>query len=346
MANNLDLFLDGQAGGLISGGSFTTGSLPALTRNDAVNVRLRLMERDGSGVARDVDVSSTTFTFALGKVDQAPVDGAFKLTTSTGTSQEIPYNATTTQVLNAVSAVAGNVTVATYGSSGSAWLITAATLSTALSFTGVSFTLFPSSRVSIANRSPQVTGGKASQVVSLLREPAASTSSFAAASTANVVTLSLLQNGATSPAANEAYKLTVGNDVMGGSIALSFDGNATGAVAYNATPFALQTALAAVTGIGSGNISVTTAGASYVITFVGALGAQNITTALLLDAGGIQYIPYREAVVTLNTAALDQLFVEAGTNTIAPSLEIQVVQGGSTRTLVQSDITVRKDVIL
>lgn len=346
MPNNLDLYLDGVAGGLIVGGSYASGTLPTLTRNDTINVRLRLMERDATGVARDVDSTGTTFTFAIGSLDSAPVAGSFKLSTTTGTSGEIAYNAATSAVATAVSAIAGNVTVATYGSSGSAWLITAATANSALSFSGVTFSLFPSSTVRITTRQTPASGVTAAQVLELVRLPAVSAGSFSAAATANVVTLALLQNGATSPAANEIYKLTIGNDAMGGTYSLAYGDTASSAIAYNATPSQVQTALAAVTGVGTGNVSVATAGASYIITFIGDLGSVNVTTALTLNAGGIQYIPFREATVTLSSASLDQVFLEASGANPTPTLEIQVVQAGSTRTLVQQAVPLRKDVIL
>jgi hypothetical protein len=45
------------------------------------------------------------------------------------------------------------------------------------------------------------------------------------------------------------------------------------------------------------------------------------------------------------TAELDELFAEAGTDTISPTLEIEVTSGGTPKTVYQNDITVRRDLI-
>ena len=119
MASNIDILLD-KSSGLINGGSAPYGSLPAFTRNDVYPFRLRVLERNESGAYTDAVLSSPSFSLGIGDIDAMPTDGQFKLTTTTGTSTAISYNATTAQILSAISAIAGNVTVTTYGSSGSA----------------------------------------------------------------------------------------------------------------------------------------------------------------------------------------------------------------------------------
>jgi hypothetical protein len=45
------------------------------------------------------------------------------------------------------------------------------------------------------------------------------------------------------------------------------------------------------------------------------------------------------------TAELDELFAEAGTDTITPKIEVELSQSGTPKTVLQSDITVRRDLI-
>lgn len=45
------------------------------------------------------------------------------------------------------------------------------------------------------------------------------------------------------------------------------------------------------------------------------------------------------------TSELDELFAEAGTDTITPTLEIELTSGGTPKTVYQNDITVRRDLI-
>jgi hypothetical protein len=49
--------------------------------------------------------------------------------------------------------------------------------------------------------------------------------------------------------------------------------------------------------------------------------------------------------VTLNTSGIDELFAESGTDTITPTLEVEINQSGTPKTILQSEVTVRKDLI-
>jgi hypothetical protein len=332
MPANLNLTLDASGLGLLSGGG------QAFTFDDSYNVRLRVLQGGA-----DAALSGPSFKLVFGKAGAVPASGTFKLTTSTGTSQEIAYNATTAAVLTAVSAIAGNVSVTTYGSSGSAWLVTAATANSALSFSGVTFSLFPSSTVRITTQMAPASGVTAAQIVELVRLPAVSAVTFAAASTAGVVTFTLLQDG--SATANETYRLAIGADAIGGSYGLVYGSNATSAVALNASSSVLQTALSAVTGLGA-NIAVNpSSGVSgHQITFVNALALTNVSTAVTLDGGGIQYARWYEGSITFSGVDLRQLFVESGGNTCTGLLEVEMTESSRKTTLLQAQATVRLDV--
>lgn len=337
MPSNLNLTLDGSGLGLISGGGQT------FSRNDNYLIRLRVADNT-TGTLADTVLSAPSFRVSFGTAGAGPASGQFKLTTSTGTSEAIAYNATTSAVASAVSAVAGNVTVATFGSSGSAWLITAATANTALSFTGVTFTLFPTSTPKVTTFLAPASGVTAVQLVELIRQPAVSAATFTAATTTGVVTLSLVQEG--SSTANETYRLTLGADAVGGSYSLVYGTNATTAVSLGASSLALQTALSAVTGLGS-NIAVQalSSGRGHIITFVNALALTNVSTAVTLDAGGIQYAKWYEGPVTFGGLDLEQMFVESAANTCTGYLEVEMTESSRKQTLLQAVATVRKDLL-
>ena len=279
----------------------------------------------------------------IGDIDSTPTDGQFKLTTTTGTSTAISFNATTAQVLSAVSAIAGNVTVTTYGSSGSAWIVTAATANTALSFGGLSFTLFPTSAIQVNTRRAPTASVFAQQIISLSRSPAVFANSFTAVS-GDGVALTTTQEGSAS--LNETYALTIGNDVYGGSYSLAYGGYSV-ALAYNQTADSTATILSAITGIGSGNISVVSdSKRGLIISFINALGLQNVATALTLDSTGIQTYSWYTSTVTMSTSEMEELFNEAGTDTITPTLEIEMTESGQTKTLLQYTTSISKDLIL
>ena len=342
MASNIDILLD-KSSGLINGGSAPYGSLPAFTRNDVYPFRLRVLERNESGAYTDAVLSSPSFSLGIGDIDSTPTDGQFKLTTTTGTSTAISFNATTAQVLSAVSAIAGNVTVTTYGSSGSAWIVTAATANTALSFGGLSFTLFPTSAIQVNTRRAPTASVFAQQIISLSRSPAVFANSFTAVS-GDGVALTTTQEGSAS--LNETYALTIGNDVYGGSYSLAYGGYSV-ALAYNQTADSTATILSAITGIGSGNISVVSdSKRGLIISFINALGLQNVATALTLDSTGIQTYSWYTSTVTMSTSEMEELFNEAGTDTITPTLEIEMTESGQTKTLLQYTTSISKDLIL
>jgi hypothetical protein len=343
MALNIDLPVNPVAG-LLSDAAGSSFPL-TYTRNDSVTLRVRLMDRTITGDYVDSTANPVTITAAVGPVQGYPVRGFFQLSTTTGTSAQIAYNAATSAVASAVSAVAGNVTVEAWGSGGSAWLVTAATANTALSFSGVTVSLFPASQIRVSTLQAPASGVTAAQVVELCRTAAVSTSVFSTASTANVVTLSLLQDGSTTR--NETYRLLIGSDAVGGFYSLSFDGNTSAAVSLGASSSQLQTALQAVSGL-SGKVSVSEldGGGGHMISFVGTLGLTNITTALLLDIGGVQFATFRTGTLTMTGLNLEQLFIDAGANTATAMLEVQVQADGTPGTFIQQEITLRRDLVL
>jgi len=341
---SLDILIDSKAGTLIAGGSAPFGVLPTLTRNDTYTIRVRPLEKV-AGIYRDTVFSSPSFKFGLGFLDLEPASGSFKLTTTTGTSGAIAYNASTAAILTAVSGIAGNVTVATFGSDGSAWLITAATANTALSFSGSSFTLFPPCDVLIGTRLNYASGVCAQITVALHRSPSVYSDSFSASSTAGQIALSLVNHG--SATANETYRLTVGPDVDSGTFLINYGSTATTAIFVGQTAASFAAALEGINAISIGNIAVAAADdfSSYNISFVGSLGLTNITTALTLDATNVVYAKYYESAVTMNTAEVDQLFSETTEDNIEPILEVEIVDGGTRQTALQETIKLRRDLI-
>jgi hypothetical protein len=343
MASNIDIYLDAQGGGIQVGGSAAGGSLPQFTRNDVYTFRLRVQDAPAGQVPQDIDTTGTTLKLGIGNIDDVPTDGKFKLTCNGTTSSAITYNATALQIYTAIS---NNVsTVATFGNEAYSYVLTATQPNTAMSFGGDSFTLFPLSSIFVSTRRFPASSINAQQVIKLRRNPAIFSNSFVASSTAGIATLTKLQDG--SSTSNETYRLSLGKDVVGGSFVLNYGSNSTTAILVGATAVCASEALSAVTGIGDGNISVAqlSGGGGYSISFVRDLGSQDIATDLVLDTGGIYFAPWRQATVTFATAELDELFAEEGTDTITPTIEIEMTDGGNPKTLHQGSVTIRRDLI-
>ena len=346
MAQSLDIYIDTTNGNLVAAGSARNGTLPTLTRNDSYNLRVRLQERDQSGFLRDLDLTGSSIKLGIGGIDADPTDGQFKLVLNSITSSAISFNATTTQFYNAISGIAGaGVGVTTYGNENFAYLITSATLNTAMSFGGDAFTLFPTSSVLVSTRRFPTASVAAQQVIRLVRNPAVYSDTFVASPTAGVVSLTKVQDG--SATQNETYDLAIGSDAEGGSVVLNYGTNSTTAIPIGASSVSFQEALTSITAISVGNISVdigNNAG-NYSISFVRNLGLTNITTALTLDASGVIFGSFLQTTCTLATAELDELFSESGADTISPKIEVELTQNGTPKTVLQTDVTVRRDLL-
>jgi len=343
MTANIDIYLDAQGGGILVGGSAGGGTLPQFTRNDVQTFRLRVQEAPVGAIPFDIDTTGTTIKLGIGNIDDTPTDGKFKLTCNGTTSSAITFSSTALQIYTAIS---NNVsTVTTFGNEEYSYVLTATQPNTAMSFGGDSFTLFPLSSIFVSTRRFPASSINAQQVIRLRRNPAVFSNSFVASSTAGIATLTKLQDG--SSVSNETYRLSFGNDAVGGSFVLNYGSNSTTAIAIGATAVCATEALTAVTGIGEGNISISPLSGEngYSISFVRELGSQNVTTDLVLDAGGIYFAPWRQATVTFATAELDELFAEEGTDTITPTIEIEITDAGNPKTLYQGSVTIRKDLI-
>jgi hypothetical protein len=346
MAQSLDIYIDTTSGILVSRGAVRDRALPTLTRNDSYNFRIRLQERDQDGFLRDLDTSGSSIKLGIGNIDGDPTDGQFRLVLNSITSSAISFNASPLQVYNAISGIAGTgVTVTTYGQEQFSYLITSPTLGTAMSFGGDAFTLFPTSSVLVNTRRFPNASVAAQQVIRLVRNPAVYSDTFTTSPTAGIVSLTKIQDGSSSQ--NETYSLAIGSDAEGGSVVLNFGSNSTTAIPIGSTAASFQEALTSITAIGAGNINVDVGNnaGNYSITFVRNLGLTNITTALALDASGVIFGNFLQTTVTMATAELDELFAETGTDTIAPKIEIELSQGGTPKTVLQSDVTVRRDLI-
>lgn len=77
--------------------------------------------------------------------------------------------------------------------------------------------------------------------------------------------------------ANEAQTVTITGVPTGGTFTLTYSAQTTAAIAFNAAASAVQTALAALSNVGSANVTVSgSAGGPYTVTFQGALAATDV----------------------------------------------------------------------
>jgi hypothetical protein len=76
---------------------------------------------------------------------------------------------------------------------------------------------------------------------------------------------------------NERQTISMPTTATAGGFTLTFNGQTTAAIAYNATALALQTALEGLNNINPGDVAVTLAASVYTVTFQGRFAGQNVT---------------------------------------------------------------------
>jgi phage tail sheath protein FI len=93
-------------------------------------------------------------------------------------------------------------------------------------------------------------------------------------------------NQLTTPGANEVQSVTIGGAPTGGTFTLKFGAKTTPGIAFDAFAADVQTALEALTTIGTGNVTVSgPKGGPYSVTFVGGLGAATQPAMTKNDSG-------------------------------------------------------------
>lgn len=86
---------------------------------------------------------------------------------------------------------------------------------------------------------------------------------------------------------SEVQTVTIGGTPTGGSFTLTFQGNTTAPIVYNAASTVVQAALQSLPSIGTGNVTVTgSTGGPYTCTFAGELAELNLP-AMTADATGL-----------------------------------------------------------
>jgi hypothetical protein len=101
---------------------------------------------------------------------------------------------------------------------------------------------------------------------------------------------------------NEQQLVTISN-ATSGTFTLTYSGQTTGAIAYNAAASAVQTAIQALSNVGAGNATVTgSAGGPYTVTFAGTLADTNV--AQMTASAGSLVGSSPTAVVTTTTGGV------------------------------------------
>jgi len=115
--------------------------------------------------------------------------------------------------------------------------------------------------------------------------------------------------------ANEAQTATITGAPTGGTFTLTWNGQTTAAIAYNAAASAVQSALEALTNIEPGDVSVSgSAGGPYTVTFKGRFAGEDVAA---MTASGASLTGGTSPGVTIATATAGGDSASDGTGVLA-----------------------------
>ena len=314
------------------------------TQGDTMNVRIIGVEPNIGGDPtrpwRYVALPTSMY-LGLGPVGASPTLGTFTLTFGADTTTALAYNITAAALstaLNLLASITSAGGVAVTGPDGGPYQIVFTSNGSRAAITGNADLLYPLSSIQVYEARAGDGSTPEIQVVVIDRQPAALAQTFTSIGSPGI-TVTTLQAGATG--VPEVQRVALDSDAHGGTFTLTFDGESTGALPYNITATALQTALQALTSVGADNLTVTGAFPEYVLTFLGTLtGDQPAVTA---SAAGLIGPVGVEGDLALNTAGIEQLL--DGDASIETKLEISASISGNPVTLIQTNATLINDQI-
>lgn len=345
--NQLDLVIDIQNRRLVrSFGANVSVSLPSLFQGDSQDIFLRFVKPTGrTDVAfEEIDPTSWTVKLGIGTISNPPTAGTFTLTYGADTTSAIAYNASAATVETALDALAsvvsaGGVSVA--GNAGGPWTVTFASNGSRTAISGTADALSPVSQVIGTTLQDGTASLKEIQSITLNQMPLAYQDTWGDAPSPTI-TISELQAGNAS--VNEIQKVELSQGVYGGSFALSYAGATSSMIPWNASGSDIQTALEALSTIGTGNVSVSgDVGGAWNVTFKGTLANTNLAL-MTSSASGLLSPKGKIATLALNTGAIEQALGSA--SSISSTFEVEVTPSGSYRmTVLQTTVSILNDLI-
>lgn len=316
----------------------------SLMQGDTYNLRIIGVEPSPLGDPtrpwRYVDLPTSCY-LGIGDVGAAPSLGTFTLTFSGDTTAALACNATAAQVaaaLNALASITAAGGVSVTGPDSGPFQIAFTSLGSRASITGNADLLYPLSSIQVYEARAGAADVNEIQVIVLDRQPAALAETFTAIA-APGITLATLQEGASG--VPEIQSVALDSTTHGGTFTLTFSGQTTAAIPWNATNDEIVAALEALSTIAVGDIAVTGQFPEWIVTFQGALtGSQPAMTG---SAAGLVGPVGVEGTLSLNTAGIEQLL--GGERSVETTLEIAATISGSPVTLFQGEVTLKNDQI-
>lgn len=333
------------SGKLLSGWqSISYAQNPTLKQGDTIGVELHIIKNFLGGSFAEYEFSpSTAVTLAIGKIDEAPLSGTFKLNYGTDATSALNYNATASDVQTALNALAsitaeGGVTVTkTSNSFRVVWNTANATTNT-LSY---SFNeLYPTSSIGVnkVKTGSSILGQKQIYQIHIKQAPVANITSFVNQDEP-VVTVSQIHAPSFS-GDTKVWRISISPQPKAGSFLIGFsdgtDEYTTDAIDINASSDTVRSIL---TSAFNASWSVVKSGTNQ---WDIATSRTSIFNVAVSNAGIIAFNS-KYGVLSLNTAEVEDLL--AGESEVDAVMEVQLETNGTKTTIIQQNVTILNDLI-
>lgn len=344
----LSLFIDLQNKYLVRGfNNSIQASLPSLFQGDTLTLMLNFLQPTGNVNSPYiyVDQSTALVEAAIGTIGGVPSAGTFTLTDPDGvqTTAAIAFNASASAVQSAI--VAGlttNWSTATVtGPAGGPWVVTNGVhaLRSALTLDGGG--LSPASQGDVIRQQAGSGTEPAIQYLRIQLSPIAYQDVWTPFSAPTVVIANVQTGGVAG--SNSIQSVTLNNQPYAGTFTLSFGGQTTSPIPYNAATSQVQTAFQALSSVGSGNCTVGGSIGAYQITFIGTLGGA-AQAAITASATGLVGPLALVGTLSLATVGIEEAI--GNSNSIQQTYEMRITPaGGSPQTILQVPASIFNDLI-
>jgi hypothetical protein len=341
----LTLWIDMTSGKLLSGWqSISYAQNPTFKQGDSIGVELHIVKNFSGGSFAEYEFSpSTAVTLAIGKIDEPPLSGTFKLNYGTDATAILNYNATAAQVQTALNALAsitaeGGVTVSKTTNSFRIVWNTAGTTANNLSY---SFNeLYPTSSIGInkIKDGSIILGQRQIYQVHIKQSPVANITSFVNQD-APVVTISQIHTPSFT-GDTKVWRISISPQPKAGSFLIGFNNGSqeytTDAIDIDSSADTVRSIL---TSTFNANWSVVKSGTNQ---WDIATSLTSIFNIVVSNAGIIAF-DSKYGVLNLNTVEVEDLL--AGDAEADAVMEIQLENNGTKTTITQQEVKILNDLI-
>lgn len=350
---SLTLWVNSDKNLLLQGWQSNTQAVePVLKQGDTLGVELHWVRTSATNTSTMIEVEfspSATISLAIGVVEKSPTYGTFTLTFGSDETTTLQYNATATQVQNALNALpsitaVGGVTVSLQGGSYRIFFNNAVALTD--EFGHGENDLFPTSSIGIIEARAGSATAKAIYQVRIKQSPVAYTETFVNQDPSDISVT--LINTPQFTGDNKTWRVSISPQPIGGTFILQFPYSINGTL-YTITTEGISVNSTAQTVSSILDYYLVQANkGSFTVEKTGEYSWDISTslvsvTSLTANGSGINSFSSKYCELSLNNVEVENLL--GGEASVDAVLEIEVIQSGIRTTLIQTPVKIVNDLI-